>query len=222
MICIDIDSENLPELLKLLQTIPNIVQVRCNKVLRKKYIESVGEDGVYICCLGPKRDGTDRFLMFEENLTWKDANDIIKYEEIYTRIKQKVEAYYNDGIVPTRLYDNKTEAEQAGSYSNFEILIKRLENLQYVSQVRYNNPLKKKFVDFIGTDGYIITVLVPDKRYDDSWISFMTMVPREVYDELSKHDAVIENMQARIENYIMNDVVPSRNFSIDEVTVKRV
>ena len=222
MICIDIESENIPKLLKLLQAIPNVVQVRCNRVLRKRYIKAVGEDGIYICCMTPQKDGTDRFMMFEENLSWNDANDILKYEEIYNRMKNRVDAYYNDDVIPTSLYDHKTEAQQPGLYSNFEILIRRLEYLKYVAQVRYNKPLKKKFVDFIGADGYIITVLVPDKRYDDSWISFMTMVPFDVYDNLAKHDHVVENMEARIENYIMNDVVPSKNFSIDEVTVKRV
>lgn len=222
MICIDIDSEVLPELLRLLQTIPNVVQVRCNRVLRKRYIKAVGEDGIYICLMAPKKDGTDRFIMFEKNLTWEEANDRVIHEQIFNEMSKMVDDYYINDIIPTKLYDNRIESQQSGSYSNFDVLISRLRDLQYVDQVRYNKPLKKKFVDFIGKNGYIITVFVPDKRYDDSWISFMTMVPKEIYDDLYKHDAIIENMKTRIDNYIMNDIVPAKNFSIDEVTVKRV
>ena len=222
MICIDIDSEVLPELLRLLQTIPNVAQVRCNRVLRKRYIKAVGEDGIYICLMAPKKDGTDRFIMFEKNLTWEEANDRVKHESVFNEMSQMVEDYYVNDIIPKSLYDTKIESQQGGSYSNFDVLVRRLQALDSVSQIRWNKPLKKKFVDFIGKDGYIITAFVPDKRYDDSWISFMTMVPKNVYDELSKHDAVVENMRSRIENYIMNDIVPSQNFSVDEVTVKRV
>lgn len=224
MICIDYDSQNIANLLKELKNIPGVVQVRCHKPLRKKYIDLVGQDGVYLACMVPMKDRSDHFLMFEDYYTFSEADDPSKHPEIIATIQKEVEDYLYNDIMPSYLYER-----HAGKLNfmqhierNFATLYEKLCAIPGIVQVRYHHPLKKKFVDFIGADGYIITAYTIDKKFEDAFVPFVSLVPKNVYSNLDKHDVVVEHLRKRVEEYINYGVKPPRNVNLDEIQVQRV
>ena len=221
MIAIDIEGEFIPNLLMQLKTIPGVVQVRCNRPLRKKYRDLVGDDGVYIMCLVQKKDGSDFFLKFEDYYTHTEANDPSKHEEIIASVQAEVEDYLYNDIMPTNVYQlNEVGDDPFGK--NFKILINRMKVIPNVVQVRYHNPLKKQYVDLIGSDGFIISAYVASKEQEDFYLPFITMAPKIICYNLDKHNSLVEHLQQRVADYIENDVTPPNSVSVDEMQILQV
>lgn len=221
MIAIDIEGEFIPNLLMQLKTIPGVVQVRCNQPLRKKYRDLVGDDGIYIQCMVPKKDGSDFFVAFEDYYTLADANDPSKHEEIIASIQGEVEDYLHRDIRPQYLYE-KMDPETRLSDQGFQQLIDRMKTIPNVVQVRYHNPLKKQYVDMIGSDGFIITAYVANKDQEDFYLPFITMAPKAVCFNIDKHDSLVQHLQQRVADYIENDVTPPNSVSVDEMQILQV
>jgi hypothetical protein len=221
MIAIDIEGEFIPNLLMELKNIPGVVQVRCNKPLRKKYRDLVGDDGVYILCLVQKKDGSDFFIKFEDYYTHQEANDPAKHEEIIAAIQKEVEDYLYNDIMPTNMYQLNEMADDPYG-KNFKTLLDRMKAIPNVVQVRYHNPLKKQYVDLIGADGFIITAYVLSKDHDDFYLPFITMAPKAVCFNLDKHDSLVQHLQQRVADYVENDVTPPNSVSVDEMQILQV
>jgi hypothetical protein len=221
MIAIDIEGEFIPNLLMQLKTIPGVVQVRCNKPLRKKYRDLVGDDGVYILCLVQKKDGSDFFIKFEDYYTHAEANDPSKHEAIIASVQTEVEDYLNNDIMPTNMYQLNEMADDPYG-KNFKTLIDRMKLIPNVVQVRYHNPLKQQYVDMIGSDGFIISAYVANKDQDDFYLPFITMAPKAVCFNLDKHDSLVQHLQQRVADYIENDVTPPNSVSVDEMQILQV
>jgi hypothetical protein len=91
---------------------------------------------------------------------------------------------------------------------NFIALIKRLQELDYVIQVRFHHVLKETFVDQVGKDGMNVTCIIRSTMKDDAFIRFVTLVPNEVYNNLDKHDFIVSSVKQRIDDYILHNVPP--------------
>lgn len=220
MIAIDIDGEFIPNLLTQLKNIPGVVQVRCHNPLRKKYRDLVGDNGLYIAVFVQRKDGGDYYITFEDYYTLAEANDPSKHPEIIASIQKEVEDYLNDDIMPERLYGDFDK--QKSQDINFTTLINRMKSIPNVVQIRYHNPLKKQYVDMIGSDGFIITAYVQNKEHDDFYLPFITMAPKAICFNLDKHDSLVQHLQQRVVDYIENDVVPPNSVSIDEMQILQV
>lgn len=220
MIAIDIDGEFIPNLLKQIATIPGVVQVRCNRPLRKKYRDIIGEDGVFISAFVQRKDGSDFYIRFEDYYTHAEANDPSKHEEIIATIKKEVDDYLVNDISPINLY-GESYVKKSGDVI-FQSLIERMEKIPGVLQVRYHHPLKKQYVDKIGADGYIITTYIANKDKEDFFLPFITMAPKAVCYNEDKHASLIDHLQGRIEDYTERDVVPPRSVSIEEMQILQV
>lgn len=222
MIAIDIDGEFIPNLLKQIATIPGVVQVRCNKPLRKKYRDLVGDDGVFISVIVQKKDGSDFYIKFEDYYTHAEANDPSKHEKIIADIKNEVDDYLINDILPANLYGSRESYARNVGRSIFQSLIEKMENIPGVLQVRYHHPLKKEYVEKIGADGYIITAYIVNKDREDFFLPFITMAPKAVCFNEDKHASLIDHLQGRIEDYTERDVVPPRSVSIEEMQILQV
>ena len=220
MIIIDMEGEFIPNLLAQLAAIPGVVQVRCNKPLRQKYKEIVGDDGVFISLFVQRKDGTDFFIRFEDYYPLQVANDPSQHEAIITNMALQVENYLIRDIDPTYVYGEGLN--NSASQVVFNKLIEDMSKINGVVQMRYHNPLKKQYVDMIGKDGYIITAYVAHKEIEDFYIPFVSMAPKNVCFNKDKHDSLIEHLRTRIYDYITNDVTPANTVSIDEMQILQV
>jgi hypothetical protein len=217
MIAIDIEGAFIPNLLTELKNIPGVVQVRCNKPLRKKYIDLVGVDGVYIQCLVPKKDGSDNYLGFEAYYTHADANDPSKHESIIDEMQKQVQDYIENDISPIRMYEIPNTGIKV-----FEELIEEMKAIPNVLQVRYHHPLKAAYVKKIGADGYIITAYVANKEVEDFFLPFITMAPKAVCFSKDKHASLVAHLRSRIEDYFEKDIAPPNSVSVDEMQILQV
>ena len=104
MIILDIESENLPELLRLYKTIPYVVQVRCNRVIRQHYKQFVGEEGIYVACLVQVKDQEDKYLKFEDILSKDVWDDPMQYQKCLQQMKQKIDDYIHNDVLPKTPY----------------------------------------------------------------------------------------------------------------------
>lgn len=93
---------------------------------------------------------------------------------------------------------------------NLISLIKRIEQLDHVIQVRFHKVLKKKFVDQIGQDGINLICIVPSTMKDDTFIRFTTLLPNEMYNNVNSHDSIVDSIKARIDDYILTNTPPTR------------
>mgnify|MGYP003345442004 FL=1 len=87
-------------------------------------------------------------------------------------------------------------------------LIKQLEQLDHVIQVRFHKVLKQKFVDQVGQDGINILCIVPSTMAEDVFVRFTTLLPNEVYNNINMHPSVINSIKTRIDDYILNNTPP--------------
>jgi hypothetical protein len=104
MILIDVESQNLPELIRLYKTIPYVVQVRCNKILRQHYKDFVGEDGLYVACLVQVKSGEDKYLKFEDILSKEMWDDPMQYQNCLQNMKLKIDDYIENDVLPKTPY----------------------------------------------------------------------------------------------------------------------
>lgn len=98
----DIESENLPELLKSYHSIGDVVQVRCHRVLRQQFKKLVGDEGLYITCIVRSKTNDDKFVKFEEILPRNVWDDPTCYEQCLFDMKQRVDDYVFKGKRPVR------------------------------------------------------------------------------------------------------------------------
>ena len=45
---------------------------------------------------------------------------------------------------------------------------------------------------------------------DDDFIRFTTLLPNESYNNLDRHDSILQNIASRINDYIRNNTPPTR------------
>ena len=100
MIILNNNIENLPQLIQLLDTIGDVVQVRCHDVLRQSIKDVIGGEGIYITCLVQKRDGSDFFLKFNRAFLPEYVSDVNNHESILLDFKAEIDDYIAKGIVP--------------------------------------------------------------------------------------------------------------------------
>lgn len=93
---------------------------------------------------------------------------------------------------------------------NLLLLVDKLEAIEGVVQVRFNKVLKQKFVELVGEEGYNITAFVPSRTQDDRFVRFTTFVSFDRYSDESKHDAIVEDLSGRINNYVVNNIRPQK------------
>jgi len=103
---IGIESENLPKLLSLYMTIPEVIQVRCNYVIRQYYKDLVGDDGLRIACFVQQKDGADRFLKFELILPKNEWDNPNSYSTLLQAMKSKIDDYLYNDILPKAPYSD--------------------------------------------------------------------------------------------------------------------
>ena len=221
MIVIDFDTKFIPNLLQQLKTIPGVVQVRCNRPLRKKYIDEVGEDGIFIQCMVPKKDGSDYFVAFEDYYTFAEAEDPSNHERIIASITKEVYDYLHNDVYPTYLYD-KQHPEEKHRRTVILDLVDKMKSISNVVSVRYYSPIKRAEIDLIGENGIILVAYVKHKEFPDSFVPFITMAPYNVCYNADKHDSLVEHLKERIDNYIERDIIPPNNLSTDEVQTVQV
>jgi hypothetical protein len=99
----DIESENLPELLKLYYSIGEVIQVRCHRVLKQGFKESVGEEGLFIACIVISKINEDRFVKFDEILPRSIWDDPSQYEACVAKMKKRIDDYMVYDILPIAL-----------------------------------------------------------------------------------------------------------------------
>lgn len=103
---IGIESENLPKLLSLYMTIPEVVQVRCNFVIRQYYKDLVGDEGLYIACLVQYKDGSDKYIKFEHILPKNEWDNPNSYSTLLASMKSKIDDYLYKDILPKTPYSD--------------------------------------------------------------------------------------------------------------------
>lgn len=106
MIIVGIDSTNLPNLLDLYMSIPDVVQVRCNYVIREYYKNLVGEEGLYVACLVKEKNEADKYLKFEHILPKNEWNNPSCYSSILESMKLKIDDYIYKDILPKTPYSD--------------------------------------------------------------------------------------------------------------------
>lgn len=100
----DIESENLPDLLKLYYSIAEVVQVRCNRVIRQHYIDHVGTEGLYITCMVKAKGQGDKFLKFETALPRSVWDNPDEYQNCLQAMKRRIDDYIYNDILPKQPY----------------------------------------------------------------------------------------------------------------------
>lgn len=221
MIFLDFEAKFIPNLLQQLKTIPGVVQVRCNHPLRKKFRELVGEDGLYIQCFVPKKDGSDYFVTFEDYYTFEEAEDPSKHEAIIAAITKEVYDYLHNDIYPEYLYQ-KSHPEERNRHVVFFDLLDKMKAIPNIVSVRYYSPIKRAEIDMIGENGVVITAYAKHKEFPDSFVPFITMAPYNVCYNIDKHDSLVQHLKERVEDYIERDIAPPNNLSTDEVQTVQV
>lgn len=103
MIIIGIDSENLPKLLKMYMSIPDVVQVRCNYILRNKYKLQYGEECLYIACFIKNKNLEDAYLKVDQIVSKFKWDNPEYYSELLEDIKLKIDNYIFKNIQPKPL-----------------------------------------------------------------------------------------------------------------------
>lgn len=96
-------NDNLLLLLDKIEAIEGVVQVRFNKVLKKKFIELVGEDGYNITAFVPSRTEDDRFIRFTTFVSFDSYNDESKHDLIVEDLRGRINNYIVNNIRPQRL-----------------------------------------------------------------------------------------------------------------------
>jgi len=214
MIAIDVNSEMLPFLLEKLSTVDNrIVQVRCHKILKQSLKEQVGGEGYAINCLVQRKDGSDVYIKFIEAISVEDAENPGKHLELINRMKMQIDDYFVNDILPQ---------DREAKTNNLQILVDRISKIPGVVQVRHHNFLKRKFTSVVGKDGMNITAYVEDIMYDDSFIPFISALPKEVYDDLSKHNMVVNDFKKRISDYLTTGIKPPATLRIEQMEIQTV
>ena len=99
---------------------------------------------------------------------------------------------------------------RAAGVDDFSGLEKRAQELDHVIQVRCHHVLKQKFIDQIGRDGINLICIVPSTMKDDAFIRFTTLLPNEMYNNLDRHDSILQNIESRISEYIRTNTPPTR------------
>ena len=93
---------------------------------------------------------------------------------------------------------------------NLKTLVRRAQELDHVIQVRCHHVLKQKFIDQIGKDGINLICIVASTMKDDAFIRFTTLLPNEMYNNLDRHDSILQNIASRINEYIRTNTPPTR------------
>lgn len=104
MTIVGIESKNLPILLDMYMSIAHVVQVRCNYVIREFYKNIVGQDGLYIACMVQVKDGSDKYLKFEEVLPKSQWDNQEQYSVLLAAMKLKIDNYLYNDIIPKTPY----------------------------------------------------------------------------------------------------------------------
>lgn len=93
---------------------------------------------------------------------------------------------------------------------NLLTLVNRLRQTEYVTQVRYHQVLKQRFRDLVGVDGISIVCLLANKANPEKFIKIVTILEASVIEDLSRHDAIVEDIKTRIDDYIIRDIRPQK------------
>jgi hypothetical protein len=93
---------------------------------------------------------------------------------------------------------------------NLLTLVNRLRQTEHVAQVRYHQVLKQRFRDLVGVDGISVVCLLTNKANPEKFVKIVTILEASVIENLDRHDAIIEDIKTRIDDYIIRDIRPPK------------
>ena len=62
----------------------------------------------------------------------------------------------------------------------------------------------------VGVDGISIVCLLTNKANPEKFIKIVTILEASVIEDLSRHDAIVEDIKTRIDDYIIRDIRPQK------------
>lgn len=93
---------------------------------------------------------------------------------------------------------------------NLLSLVNNLRSIEHVVQVRFHGVLRPRFIDLVGRDGVAIVCLVRNKINANKYIRIVTMLKAETIENTELHDLIINNVQRRVNDYIVRNIKPQR------------
>lgn len=96
----DLESPSLIYLAQQLRNVEGVHQVRYHNVLKQRFKDMVGEDGVSVICLVRNNFIPDQYVKFVTLLTKENVENIEMHESIIKSVTRRIQRYLVDNIRP--------------------------------------------------------------------------------------------------------------------------
>lgn len=96
----DLESPSLIYLAQQLRKIDGVYQVRYHNVLKQRFKDMVGDDGVSVVCLVPNKFIPEQYIKFVTVLTKETVENIDTHESIIKDVTTRIEKYLIHNIRP--------------------------------------------------------------------------------------------------------------------------
>lgn len=94
---------------------------------------------------------------------------------------------------------------------NFVILVKKLELIPGVVQVRFWLALRQKIKNLAGGDCVNFVLIVKNfNNMPDDYEGLKSLVPLSVINDLSLHDQLVSNLTELLNGYVQTGIIPTR------------
>lgn len=96
------ETQNLLNLVNRLRQLENVTQVRYHQVLKQRFKDMVGEDGVSIVCIVPNKVNPEKFVKVITMLSTQTIENPEMHDSIVADVTYRVEDYIVRNIRPQR------------------------------------------------------------------------------------------------------------------------
>jgi hypothetical protein len=96
------DNENLITLVKRAEQLEHVIQVRFHKVLKQKFIDQIGQDGINLICIVPSTMMDDAFIRFTTLLPNEVYNNLNAHDSVLESLKTRIADYIENNTPPVK------------------------------------------------------------------------------------------------------------------------
>lgn len=96
----ELESPSLIYLAQQLRNIEGVEQVRYHNVVKQRFKDMVGEDGVSVVCLVPNRFIPGKYIKFVTILTKQSVEDVETHPSVIDSVTQRINKYLIHNIRP--------------------------------------------------------------------------------------------------------------------------